>query len=198
MAITAKEIEEKGFKPRLRGYDIQEVDEFMDQVAAEVTALLQTKQELEEKVAAYAEKEARMKELESTLHETLITAQRAAEDVISTSRERAAALLAEAEQQSAQMLSDANAQVNAARGRLDGINRDAAGVKAMIRKVLNDQLTLLDQSYPDAAMRPVETVREAAPLAFDLNQTQEFSARDVREAAGEEEYPYSRHRRILD
>ena len=46
MAITAKEIQEQGFEHSRKGYDVQEVDDFLEHVAKEVDALNRQNAEL--------------------------------------------------------------------------------------------------------------------------------------------------------
>lgn len=193
MAITARDIDEKDFKTVVRGYKIPEVDDFMDEIAGHVEALEQENESLKAEVASFREKEKRTAELEQTLRDTLITAQRAAEDVVRASREKAAAMIKDSELEGRRILEDAEMQAQAATQRLDAINRDVAGVKALIRRVIGEQLRLLEESYPDepmltqAAPAPAKPAQAAVPVLSDFDQTQEFSVREVREQAGEEE-----------
>lgn len=194
MAISAREIEEKDFKTvAFHGYKIVEVDDFIDEVGAEVERLQQENDGLKAQVAAFQEKEKRIAELEQTLRDTLITAQRAAEDVIRASREKSAAMIKDSELEGRRIVEDAELQAQTALQRLEGIKADVAGVKALIRRVIGEQLRLLEESYPDEqAPAPVpqplpRPVQAAVPVLTDFDQTQEFSVREVREQAGEEE-----------
>lgn len=193
MAITASEIDNKEFgKSTFRGYKIQEVDDYLDEVAVQVESLEQEIITLKTQVAAFQEKEKHVAEMEQTLRDTLITAQRAAEDVMRASREKAAAMIKDSELEGRRILEDAEMQAQAATQRLEGINRDVAGVKALIRRVIGEQLRLLEESYPDGpeampAQQPDRPAELAVPALSDFDQTQEFSAREVRDLAGEDE-----------
>ena len=206
MAITAREIDEKSFKQvAFRGYKTQEVDDYLDEVAAQVESLEKETEELKAQVAAYKEKEKHVAEMEQTLRDTLITAQRAAEDVMRASREKAAAMIKDSELEGRRILEDAELQAQAAAQRLEAINRDVAGVKALIRRVIGEQLRLLEESYPDgpearpAAQPAGKPAEPAMPALSDFDRTQEFSVREVRELAGEEErnvFPKLRERQV--
>ncbi len=192
MAITAREIDEKSFRKSLSGYKVEEVDDYLDDVADEMERLEKENEALKAQVATHQEKEKRIAEMEQTLRDTLITAQRAAEDVLKASREKAAAMIKDSELEGRRILEDAELQAQEAVRRLEGIRRDVAGVKALIRRVIGEQLRLLEESYPDeqeaepeapAAQRAADQVISGA----DFDQTQEFSAREVRELAGWDE-----------
>jgi cell division initiation protein len=199
MPISAREIEEKEFAiVRLgRGYKIEEVDDFLDELSAEIESLRKENAGLQAQVAACQEKEKRIAEMEQTLRDTLITAQRAAEDVIRASREKAAAMIKDSELEGRRIVEDSELRAEAAVQRREAIERDIAGVKALIRRVLGEQLRLLEESYPEPAAAAAPAAAEAqgdkpAPFAgaalTDFDRTQEFSAREVREQATEEEH----------
>jgi len=58
MSITAKDIQEQGFEHSRKGYDVEEVDVFLERVAVEVDALTRQNQELRARVAELSEKAA--------------------------------------------------------------------------------------------------------------------------------------------
>lgn len=58
MSITARDIQEQGFEHSRKGYDIEEVDIFLERVATEVDALTHQNQELRARLAEMAEQRA--------------------------------------------------------------------------------------------------------------------------------------------
>lgn len=97
MDLTARHIHEKQFHDAWRGYNQEEVDEFLDRVADQMnrlegeTAALQARlRELDQMVEA-------SRSTEEMLKKTLVTAQQAAEEAIATAKTKAEALVAEAE-----------------------------------------------------------------------------------------------------
>lgn len=195
MAISAKEIEEREFTVSVfRGYKMDEVDDYLDEVSAEIERLHVENRALSAEIDALREKEKRVGELEQTLRDTLITAQRAAEDVLRASKEKAAAMIKDSELEGRRIVEESERQVESAAQKLEAVNRDVAGVKALIRRTLSEQLRLLDESYPDAeperisAQPPVwPAPAPVKPTFADFDRTQEFSVREVREQAMEEE-----------
>jgi cell division initiation protein len=195
MAISSRDIEEIGFKVvPFRGYKVAEVDDFLDRVSTELERLQGENNALQARIAECEERDKRVSELEQTLRDTLITAQRAAEDVLRASREKAAAMIKDSELEGRRIVEDAELRATQAAQRLEGISRDVAGVKALIRRVLGEQLRLLEESYPDTSGDPQDRQQAAKPAAPavekptlpDFDQTQEFSVREVREQAQED------------
>jgi cell division initiation protein len=194
MAIETKNIAEKVFKvSAFRGYSVKEVDDYLDELSAEVDQLNAENRQLQAEVAAYKDKEQGIAELERTLRDTLLTAQRAAEDVLTASRENAAAIVKDGETHGKSIVEIAERQAEAAGQKLEAINRDIAGVKALIRRILGEQQRLLDESYPDVAPQGVASPPVGKPSAAleasalpDFDRTQEFSVHGVREQLEEE------------
>jgi cell division initiation protein len=197
MAIDAREIEAREFTISVfRGYKTGEVDDYLDEIAVKVDRLRAENRALEAEIATFRDRDRRVAELEQTLRDTLLTAQRAAEDVLSASREKAAAMIKDSELEGRRIVEESERLASGAAQKFEAISRDVAGVKALIRRILGEQMRLLEESYPEE--KPLgEADRQAwrPPLAApakpaslpDLDRTQEFSAREVREQAMEEE-----------
>mgnify|MGYP002570437897 CR=1 FL=1 len=78
--ITSDQIHEKEFSYKMRGYNDAEVDAYLDQLAAFIDNLTKENKELRERLKSTADQLTYMKNLETTLRDTLITAQRSAEE----------------------------------------------------------------------------------------------------------------------
>ena len=97
MELTPKVFDDVEFRERFRGYDPDEVDSFLEQVARAVQEL---DQKLKDALDRAEKAEARAREAgdaDEALRRTLVLAQRTADAAVSEAETRAAALLAEAE-----------------------------------------------------------------------------------------------------
>ena len=104
--ITPMDIENKEFKKGFRGYNEEEVDEFLDIVKEDFENLYRENLDLKEKLKLYQEQVSRYKSIEETLNATLITAQTAAEDTCSAANKKAKIIVEEAELKSKQIIED--------------------------------------------------------------------------------------------
>jgi cell division initiation protein len=113
MDITPQVLKEVKFTERMRGYDRDEVDEFLERVGAGVAMVQNRLREAAERADA-AEARAlalgNRSEAEETLKRTLVLAQRTADAAVAEANETAARTVSEAEARAARMVSDAEAQ----------------------------------------------------------------------------------------
>ena len=75
MKITPLDIRKMVFKVRLRGYDRQDVDQFLEELAQTVETLNRDHTVLREKLASAEQHLAELRKAETTLMNTLVTTQ---------------------------------------------------------------------------------------------------------------------------
>ena len=81
MKITPLDIQQMGFKIRLRGYDREEVQRFLEELAQTVEMLNRENATLREKLSLTERQLADLKKTEATLSNTLIAAQSIVDDL---------------------------------------------------------------------------------------------------------------------
>lgn len=79
MAITALDIKDKQFTTKFRGYNEQEVDEFLDIIVDDYEDLVRDNRELAARVKELEEKLAYFDEMKESLSQSVILAQETAE-----------------------------------------------------------------------------------------------------------------------
>lgn len=87
--ITPLDIQNREFKKGFRGYNENEVDEFLDRIVADYEKVLRENEKLKEKAGANEKEITHYRGLEQNLQDTLIVAQRTAEDVLNAARKNA-------------------------------------------------------------------------------------------------------------
>jgi cell division initiation protein len=102
MELGAREVHEKQFHDAWRGYNQEEVDDFLDKVAETIDRLTRENRSLHERIRQLDQAVSASKNTEEMLKKTLVTAQRAAEEAIATAKAKAERLIAEAEDRSRQ------------------------------------------------------------------------------------------------
>ena len=95
--ISALEVRKREFARRFRGYDRDEIRQFLEVLAEDLEELFRALDELERENARLGEENARHRETEATLKETLVMAQRSAESLRVASEQDAERILREAE-----------------------------------------------------------------------------------------------------
>ncbi|MDP3049344.1 MAG: DivIVA domain-containing protein, partial [Thermodesulfovibrionales bacterium] len=111
MRITPLDIQQKQFPMKFRGFDVEEVYAFLEVVREEMEDILRENASLKEAVQRAESQIKEFKDMESTLRETLITAQNMVEDYKTNARKEAELLVREAEIRTETMLRDAQEKV---------------------------------------------------------------------------------------
>ena len=95
--LKAQDIRVVTFDKGMRGYNTEDVDAFLAQMADQVEAMEAEKAEIEKKLYMLAEKVAEYRKDENNLKAALLNAQRLGENVIQEANQRAAQILREAD-----------------------------------------------------------------------------------------------------
>jgi cell division initiation protein len=108
MRMTATDIRQQQFAVRLfRGFDPQEVDAFLEEMADDVDELTRENALLKEQLVQLEEKSRGVEGREKTLQETLVTTQKIAEEFKENSRREAELVLREAHLRAEKFMQDA-------------------------------------------------------------------------------------------
>ncbi|MGY6744285.1 MAG: DivIVA domain-containing protein [Cecembia sp.] len=123
MKLTPSDIRDKSFEKNFRGYDKDEVTEFLKSLAEEYDLLLHEKNELEKRLEAVEKEAKKLKDVEGSLFRTLKTAEdtgaaiieeakKAAEDMLKTSQQKADSMVKAAKTQAEKMVEEAESKVD--------------------------------------------------------------------------------------
>ena len=162
MAISVKDIKEKDFAAQKHGYSIEEVDDFLDEIADQVSELIKENFALKEKVKAASEAPAPepvviekesakpeiddsgyFKNLESAMRESLINAQRIAEETRKKAEQEASMTLTDAHSRADAMVAEAKAEVEACKAEAQSLRDAIAKYRADFRALVEDQVQAL-------------------------------------------------------
>lgn len=104
MRLSAIDIKKQEFKKSMRGYDVAEVEAYLDTVANEVENLYRENESLKEQIARLNEEKKELgnevdmfKENEKTFQKAIVKSQDMAEDVVENAKKRAELIVKEAE-----------------------------------------------------------------------------------------------------
>lgn len=111
MDLTARDIHEKQFHDAWRGYNQEEVDDFLDRVAEVLDRVQRENAALQTRVNELDSAVSASRDTEEMLKKTLVSAQQAAEEAISTAKAKASDLITEAEDRARRSIEEANERV---------------------------------------------------------------------------------------
>ena len=144
--ITPLDIENKRFaKQMMNGYNVEEVDDFLDELTEdysknykEVTELINRVEELNNSLIQY-------KAIESTLQNTLVMAQTTAEEVKNVAKQKADQIVEEAKASAQKQVDDLNNEIVLKQKEIDDIKKQFDIYKAKMESLLISQLELLKE-----------------------------------------------------
>ena len=125
MDLTARDIHEKQFHDSWRGYDQEEVDDFLDKVAEALDLALRERETFRRRASEFEHAAATSRDTEEMLKKTLVTAQQAAEEAIGKAKAKAEQLVAEAGERAERANQEANERIRALEEEVRQKNADA-------------------------------------------------------------------------
>ena len=142
--LTAMDIEKRGFTRKMRGYDPDEVRLFLQSVAEEMGGLNLENAQLREEAGHLKERLEEYRDRERMLQETLISAQRMAEDVKERSNKEGQLLVKEARIKAERLLEQAQDQLAKLESEISHLKLERDTFEKRIRGAYEEHLSLLD------------------------------------------------------
>lgn len=142
--LTPLDIHNKEFSTGFRGYNVDEVNEFLDQVIKDLELLIKEKKELEDRATMLNERIDHYKSLEENLSKSILIAQETAEDVKSNARKEAQLILKEAEKNADRIVNEALAKSRKVAIEIEELKKRASVYRMRFRTLLEAQLEMLE------------------------------------------------------
>lgn len=139
---------------RLRGYDRRAVDSLLTRASSEMERLRTEVQEARRMADQALTELERHRAQEDTLRETLLMAQRAADDTRAAARREAEALVDAARRTHADARRDAELEVQELRWEIDRLQRERESLAFRIRGVLDETARILERDAHTARTTP--------------------------------------------
>ena len=144
MRITSMDINNKEFKKSLRGYNADEVDEFLDKVAEEYEIVYKENSTLKEKTSFLEEKLEHHVKIESTIQNTLVLAQNAAEQAKFCAQKESELIIKNANDSSQRMLDKAHNDVLKINDEYEKTKQEFAKFRTKFRNFMNTQVEMFE------------------------------------------------------
>ena len=142
--ITPLDIENKKFtKQMVNGYNVNEVDDFLDELTAAYEKLYRENASLKANAEELHNDVGQYKNIESTLQNTVVMAQKTADEIQEVAKKQAEQILNDAKAQAKQSVDELNLQITVKEKELDDLKRQFDVYKAKMESLLISQLELI-------------------------------------------------------
>ncbi|WP_070120238.1 DivIVA domain-containing protein [Bacillus marinisedimentorum] len=159
MPLTPLDIHNKEFSRGFRGYDEDEVNEFLDQVIKDYEILIREKKELESKLNELDEKLGHFSNIEETLNKSILIAQQTAEEVKESANKEAKLIIKEAEKNADRIINEALSKSRKLKIELDDLRKQSKVFRTRFKMLVEAQLDMIDNDDWDNLLG---TVNDAA------------------------------------
>ena len=186
MKLTAMDINNKEFKRGLRGYSVEEVDEFLDQVVENHEELYKENSRLKESLSRVNEKLEHYEKLEATIQNTLLLAQNAADQAKESSEKQAELIIGNANETAQRILDKAHGDVISINDEYEKVKEEFIKFRAKFRGFMNTQLQTFDELEKDltknySVSQPVDNyeIHEKEAETTNTEEKEEFNVEDL-------------------
>jgi cell division initiation protein len=147
MKITPIDISGHTFAVKMRGFDQEEVRSFLNLVSSEFEALIVESNSVKERLSQVEASVADMRERERILKETLLTAQRLADEIREEARKEGQLIVREAEVKAAQLLDQAGRKAGELEGTIQALRVEREAFAQRVRSAVEQHLRLLEMHH---------------------------------------------------
>ncbi len=149
MPISPLDIKKKEFEQKMRGYDVDEVRAFLDEVSKEFELVLRDQYGLEDELEAVRKKLEHYLSLEATLEKTLLAAQQTAVKMEEQAKKEAALILEETRLERDKVLRDLPLEIERARGEVTRLRAEYDSTLVRMRSMIDGFTTFLNSMTKD-------------------------------------------------
>lgn len=145
MAISIDEIQKKQFSKRSRGYDIFEVDTFLEDIMMQMEQTESQLDELREKCSSLYETINVYKQTEDSMKEILVIAKGKGDEIIAKANDEANAIIESAKQKADEMLGGMDKQIEQLHIEGEKMKQQYSEFKNKFEELLKTQLNSIEK-----------------------------------------------------
>ena len=160
MAIKPVDVRRKEFKNSLRGYDANQVDDFLDEVADEFERSFSENQRMKDEISSLRGRLEQFEELEGAIREALVHAQQVARDLRRNANKEAELVVREAKEQAHRILADSSARVERVQDSYGVLQKAKQDFQNDFRHLLKSYLAVMENADVASAKEIEASLRE--------------------------------------
>jgi len=159
MTITPLDIQQQQFQTRFRGFDVREVDTFLEQMADVFESLQSENKKLREEINRLKLESRGYKEREETFKRAVLNSQKVLEQMKQNARKSAELVIADAEIKAEKILSRAQNRLEQLHEDIAELKRQRMQIEVQIRSIIESHSKLLEIGKEEAGIREEEDAK---------------------------------------
>ncbi|OLN22849.1 septum formation initiator [Domibacillus antri] len=167
MPLTPLDIHKKEFGRSFRGYDEDEVNDYLNQIIKDYELIIREKKELETQLAAQTERLNYFSNIEETLNKSIVIAQETAEDVKRNALKESKLLIREAEKNADRIVEESLSKARRIAVEIEELKKQSKVFRTRFKMLMEAQLDLLNNDDWDTLMDFEVDTNELEQLSED-------------------------------
>ena len=190
MSIRPIDVRRKEFKSGFRGYDANQVDDFLDEVADEFERTYAESRRLSEELTVLKGRLEQFEELEGAIREALVHAQQVARDLRRNATKEAELIVREAKEQAHRILADSSSRVERVQESYEVLRKAKQDFNNDFRHLLRTYADVMERADVLSAKEIEASLRdrldtESIAVARQAAETQQMEAAEIEAERGE-------------
>nr|WP_253288828.1 DivIVA domain-containing protein [Amphibacillus sp. MSJ-3] len=151
--MTPLDIHNKEFTRGLRGYDQDEVNDFLDQVIKDFEIVIREKKELKRQVENLQEQLGHFTNIEETLNKSILIAQQTAEEIKGNATKESTLIVREAEKNADRIINEALEKSRRIEIEVEELKKQGKVFRTRLKMLVEAQLELVDNKDWDQLLK---------------------------------------------
>jgi cell division initiation protein len=169
MKLSPLLIKKQEFEKSMRGYNVDEVQAFLDKISSEMEDLINENEALDQEVESLNRKVTEFQKIEKNLQDTLIKTQETSAQALESAKNQSSLIIKEAEIKASQIVQNAEDIANEMRNAVMVLREEKDLIIARLKAIVSTQTNLLEGKVKDAGEEPKKTKTQDAPEKFDID-----------------------------
>jgi cell division initiation protein len=144
MSLSPSDIQHQQFRVRMRGFDVREVDRFLEQIAETMSVLEDENKKVKDELRRLKMETQGYKEREETFKRAMLNSQKVLEQMKDNARKSAEIIIADAEVKAEKILNRAHNRLSQLHEDISELKRQRMQIEVQIRSVLEAHAKLLE------------------------------------------------------
>jgi len=169
MKLSPLLIKKQEFEKSMRGYNVDEVQTFLDKISSEMEELINENETLEKEVAALNHKVEEFQKIEKNLQDTLIKTQETSAEVVDSAKKHSALIIKEAEIKASQIIQNAEDISNEMQKAVLSLREEKDLIISRLKVIVGTQSNLLEGKVKDAGEERKKAKVQDEAEKFDID-----------------------------
>ncbi len=183
--LTPIDIRNQEFDGKMRGYDRQQVDDFLREIASHLEDMTKENKDLQDELDWAVKRLDNFEDMQESLNKSIIVAQDAADQLKENSSKEADVILTNAQNKADQILREAINEAKIIKNETDELRKQSRSFRQRLQIMIESQLELLENQQWDEVLKDKEmedsSLSHLASLADSSNEVLEDQAQEAQE-----------------